>query len=52
MNANSIAAICVCVIFPVLAGIAVALRLHAQKNLKRNTLGLDDYFIFAGEVRS
>ncbi|KAH6675790.1 hypothetical protein B0J14DRAFT_372320 [Halenospora varia] len=49
---DAVAAIVVCVIFPVIASIAVLLRIVAQKGLKRNKLGADDYFIIAGLVIS
>ncbi|CAG8983674.1 hypothetical protein HYALB_00004106 [Hymenoscyphus albidus] len=47
---DAIAAVAVCTMLPILSTIAVALRILAQKGLKKVPLGADDYFIIAGLV--
>jgi hydrogenase-4 membrane subunit HyfE len=47
---DAVAAVIICIIFPILACIAVGLRVFAQKGIKRNILAADDFFIIAGLV--
>lgn len=46
----AVAAVVVCIVFPLLASLILLLRLYAQ-NVKAKGLRADDYFIITGLVR-